>query len=134
MSYYDRYREALGKPIERRTDALISGVQSLARSQAQTEYQILSNLDPIIEGELQDLIKGQVAAAAATPATQWDLLRSAQTQRLAIVRAAGDLRTLQAAAICLIIGIAIGIVGTIVMIRLQQLQPIVIQQETTPWQ
>lgn len=131
MTYYDRYREALGKPVQQRTDALIAGVSQLARSQAQTEYQILSNLDPVIDGELQELLN-QPQSVRSEPVTKWDLVRSQQLQRLLMFRLVGDLRCTVIAVLSLMIGIAIGSIGTIAFIKHQSLQPI--QQEVLPWQ
>lgn len=131
MTYYDRYREALGQPAKQRTEALIDGVSQLARSQAQTEYQILSNLDPVIDGELQELLN-KPQSVRTEPVTKWDLVRSQQLQRLLMFRLIGDLRCTVIGALCLMIGLAIGSIGTIAFIKYQSLQPI--QQEVLPWQ
>jgi hypothetical protein len=128
MGYYDRYRQALGLPLEQRTDALIQGVQGLARSQAQTEYQILRNIDPIVQGELQQLIDQQLQQAQQQPATMWDLLRSEQTQRLAMLKIAFDLRVIMIGGLTLLIGAAIGSAITIALFSKPQLT------EVTPWQ
>ncbi len=132
MTYYDRYREALGKPVNQRTDALIAGVSQLARSQARTEYQILSNLDPVIDGELQELLN-QPQSARTEPVTKWDLVRSQQLQRLLMFRLIGDLRSMLIGVLCLMIGTAIGSIGTIAFIKHQSLQPVQ-PTEVSPWQ
>ncbi len=113
MSYYDRYREALGLPMERRTDALIHGVSDLARSQAQVEFAILRNLDPVVDAELQQLLEQQIQHKQQQPASQWDLIKSEQTQRLAMLKLAFDLRLLVLVMVALFMGAAIGTVVTI---------------------
>jgi hypothetical protein len=116
-SYYDRYCEALGKPIEARTNALIGGVSALARSQAETEFQILQGINPITDINLAELVEERLQNAPQQPATMWDLLRSEQTQRLAILKLACDFRAMFAIVLSLLAGMAIGGVSIAILLK-----------------
>ncbi|MGL6351812.1 MAG: hypothetical protein ACRC2U_18615, partial [Aeromonas sp.] len=100
-----------------RTNALIGGVSALARSQAETEFQILQGINPITDINLAGLVEERLQNAPQQPATMWDLLRSEQTQRLAILKLACDFRAMFAVVLSLLVGMAIGGVSIAILLK-----------------
>jgi hypothetical protein len=104
--YFTRYLAKVGGV---RAQAAIAKVETFATEMAAVEHQILAAANGATDVELQRLMAGAVAEAQEKPVTWWDLLRSEQVTRLALLKLAMDLRAMILGITLLVGGIGIGL-------------------------
>jgi hypothetical protein len=104
--YFTRY---LAKVGDDRARGAIVKVETFATEMAAVEHQILAAANGATDAELQKLMAEAVAEAQTKPVTWWDLLRSEQVTRLALLKLAMDLRAMILGITLAVGGIGVGL-------------------------